>query len=82
MADSSPDGPLKMYLHRYADKPARLALTRVLSKAGVGMTLEEMRELREAIDLVEEQVAIAPHCEGSHSSTDLKLMVEIKRSAQ
>lgn len=79
MADGSPDGPLKIWLHRYPDKAARLALKRSIGPAGVGLSLEEMRDLRVAIDLVEVQLQLAPLSEGSHSSLDLNVMVQIQK---
>jgi hypothetical protein len=73
------EGALKIWLHRYSDKPARLSLKRMIGPAGVGMSIEEMRELRVAIDLVEEQLSVAPQSEGSHSSLDLNLLVSVHR---
>jgi len=74
-----PDGHLKIYMHRYPDKEATIAMRRTIGPSAMGISVAEARQLRAAIDLFEEQLAVAPYCEGSHSSLDLGLLVEITK---
>ncbi len=75
-----PDGKLKIYLHRYPDKPASVALKRTIGNSAVGITMEEAVELRIALAFAEDQALIQPNSSGVHSSLDLGEMVRVHRS--
>ena len=76
----SADGPFKMWLHRWPDAPAKLVLNRVFGKSAFGMTLEEWREVREAIDAVEAIVAERPNSD-SKDTLDVREYVAATRAA-
>ncbi len=76
----SADGPFKMWLHRGPASEPRFSVNRVLSKSAFGMSMSEMREIRDAIDQVEAIIAAAPH-NATSESIDMRARLASKREA-
>ena len=81
MATAANDGPLKMLLRRFSDRPARLHVQRWKPDhpVTISLTLEELDEIESGIALVRQQLALAPNSAGGLSSLDIGEMVRLNK---
>jgi hypothetical protein len=77
----SVDGPLKILLRRFPDKPARLHLQRWKPDHPVTIAFDvaELDEIAAAIAVAREQIAVAPNSASPNSVLDLGAMVKLDR---
>ena len=75
------DGPLKLLLRRYSDRPARLHLQRYKPDhpVTISLALEELDEIEAGLALVRQQLAVAPNSAGGLSTLDIGEMVRLNK---
>lgn len=84
MVAGNPDGPLKLLLMRWADRPAKFQMQRWKRDhpVTISLTLEEMDALGTALVLARDQLAAAPQSGSTSSTLDLDDMVAVERAAR